>query len=522
MHRFMKGKRLVVIAASLFIGACGSDPQESGSDARWPSGYRTPIPGTTFPLAAEYLPGAEREPLAGRHRGFDFLNGHVSRPLPADTAVVSVAEGVVLRADHTYAELDDEEKSFLADRAAQDGPVDEQALDRLLGRQVWIEHEGGYVSRYGHLSSVEESLRIGQPVEAGAVLGRIGTSGIPTTGTETEAEPYLHFELLDSAGRSLGDRLSPLQIHAAVGRIFGDQALPRHAREAVAATRDGEAVPADYPPDPIPDTGFSLDVPGQMRGGSARAVAVRWEDDDFTPNAFFADLNGLGLGFVDAGNGAWLLLPAPPVAQRVEATLTVGGADRYGQSLIGQRSIQILPLEQTTPLEVGTQVYERYASGNHEQETRYLAEAAAASLAIREPLWKQPFQPPAEGQVVRAFGQEIVSGVLRPGFPNPGIDLRTEDESAVLASNAGRVAFVEELPLRGRTVALIHGGGLVSVYAGLDQVAVEIGQQVEGGQVLGGVGEAGGEGRFRWEMHLAGIPVEPRSWLNRILPPNGQ
>ena len=63
----------------------------------------------------------------------------------------------------------------------------------------------------------------------------------------------------------------------------------------------GESIAAHYPPDPIPDTGFSLDVPGELRGGSARAVAVTWEDDDFTPNAFFANLNGLGLGFVDAG-----------------------------------------------------------------------------------------------------------------------------------------------------------------------------------------------------------------------------
>jgi murein DD-endopeptidase MepM/ murein hydrolase activator NlpD len=368
------------------------------------------------------------------------------------------------------------------------------------------------------LSSVVENLRIGQPVEAGETLGLIGASGAPAGAANAGAEPHLHFELLDANGKALGDGLEPLEVHAEVARVFGDHVLPRHAREIVAAVLDGQAVPADYPPDPIPSTGFNLEVPSELVGGTAQAIAVSWEGKDFTPDALFGDLNGVELGFIDAGNGAWLLLPAPHLQQTVEATLTVGGADRYGQTLIGRRSILVRPHQHRSPLEVDNAFYQRYADADLEAETQHLAGVVAASLAIRQPLWQQPFRAPVEGRVLREFGQRIVSGVMRPAFPSPGLDFRIVGEKPVVASNRGRVALIDSLPMRGRTVALVHGGGLISVYAGLDQVGVEVGQLIERGSVIGRVGTAEADSSFRWETYLAGVGVDPRVWLDRLLP----
>lgn len=54
------------------------------------------------------------------------------------------------------------------------------------GLSVEVEHEGGMVTRYAHLSKVD--VQEGQPVEQGRLLGRAGASGRATG-------PHLHFEV---------------------------------------------------------------------------------------------------------------------------------------------------------------------------------------------------------------------------------------------------------------------------------------------------------------------------------------
>jgi len=51
---------------------------------------------------------------------------------------------------------------------------------------VEIDHGNGIATRYGHLSSI--AVQDGQTVDAGTVLGRIGSSGRATG-------PHLHYEV---------------------------------------------------------------------------------------------------------------------------------------------------------------------------------------------------------------------------------------------------------------------------------------------------------------------------------------
>jgi murein DD-endopeptidase MepM/ murein hydrolase activator NlpD len=54
------------------------------------------------------------------------------------------------------------------------------------GKVVWLEHGGGILTVYGHLSSIR--VRAGQVVGGGDVLGLSGHSG-------RASGPHLHFEV---------------------------------------------------------------------------------------------------------------------------------------------------------------------------------------------------------------------------------------------------------------------------------------------------------------------------------------
>jgi len=67
----------------------------------------------------------------------------------------------------------------------------------IYGGLLSIQHDDGRVSRYAHLSRTY--VREGQRVEAGVVIGRMGTTGLSTG-------EHLHFELIEN-----GEYLQPLK-----------------------------------------------------------------------------------------------------------------------------------------------------------------------------------------------------------------------------------------------------------------------------------------------------------------------
>jgi murein DD-endopeptidase MepM/ murein hydrolase activator NlpD len=70
--------------------------------------------------------------------------------------------------------------------AVRDGKVVKNGYDPTYGNFLLIEHSGEYQSFYGHLSKV--FALVGQIVNAGTVIGEVGTSGRSTG-------PHLHFEI---------------------------------------------------------------------------------------------------------------------------------------------------------------------------------------------------------------------------------------------------------------------------------------------------------------------------------------
>ncbi len=169
-------------------------------------GLLVPIEGAELPADAELLPNAERAYRAGWHEGIDF-------PAAAGTPVRAVAAGVIVRIDRAFTDWDADSERRALDEAARLGYTPSTALDLIRGRQVWIDHGRGVVSRYAHLSAVVE-LAPGDRVAAGTVVGAVGSSGHP------EGGPHLHLEIRIGAGY-LGDGLTGDALRAAIAAAFG-------------------------------------------------------------------------------------------------------------------------------------------------------------------------------------------------------------------------------------------------------------------------------------------------------------
>ena len=168
-------------------------------------GLLLPIDGVGLPSDVDLLPNAPRDYRAGWHEGIDFA-------ADAGTPVRAIAAGTVVRVDRDYVEWDSASEQLALAEALELGYTPQATLDRIRGRQVWIDQGRDVVSRYAHLASVAD-LVVGAVVQRGTVIGLVGSSGYP------EGGPHLHLEV--RVGSSyLGDGLVGDALIAAITAAF--------------------------------------------------------------------------------------------------------------------------------------------------------------------------------------------------------------------------------------------------------------------------------------------------------------
>jgi murein DD-endopeptidase MepM/ murein hydrolase activator NlpD len=105
------------------------------------------------------------------------------------------------------------------------------------------------------------------------------------------------------------------------------------------------------------------------------------------------------------------------------------------------------------------------------------------------------------------------------GF-HTGLDFGGGTGLPITAPARGRVIFVGNWVVRGGTTIIDHGWGVYSGFWHQSRFAVQAGDIVEQGQVIGDVG---GTGRItgphlHWELWVNGIQVNPMDWLTRTYP----
>jgi murein DD-endopeptidase MepM/ murein hydrolase activator NlpD len=182
-------------------------------------GLSIPIEGARLTRRDFQMPGAPRHYRLGVHEGIDFYGHTVGVPVESGTPVRSVADGVVVRALVDYQPLTPAQAAAWEAKTLSAGYTPADVLDSYRGRQVWIDHGNGLVSRYAHLASIEPGIVEGAQVARGQVIGQVGNSGTPGSVSSDTFDAHLHLELWIGE-HFVGQFLRPIEAREWLERIL--------------------------------------------------------------------------------------------------------------------------------------------------------------------------------------------------------------------------------------------------------------------------------------------------------------
>ena len=178
-----------------------------------------PIKGACLPSSDDLMPNASREYRGGIHEGVDMYGIDNCTPIVKGTAVMAAKDGTVIRADHGYHDLTPDELAAADAKINAGHPNDFDVIDLFRGRQVWIDHGNGIVTRYAHLSDIAASVQVGTQVVQGEVIAFVGDSGTPESISNPGVEEHLHFEVR-TGDTFLGHGLPPQEVRALYTQLF--------------------------------------------------------------------------------------------------------------------------------------------------------------------------------------------------------------------------------------------------------------------------------------------------------------
>jgi murein DD-endopeptidase MepM/ murein hydrolase activator NlpD len=223
-----------------------------------------------------------------------------------------------------------------------------------------------------------------------------------------------------------------------------------------------------------------------------------------------------------ASQGAWFGVIGVPIwASLGQWELTVVLRDEFG-TLLEQRSELVEVAWVERPVD--------YLTLTAEQGAILTAEAGAREREIRAEQfftfdrgrrWTGPFRVPVQGITTTEFGQgRSINGGPITG-QHSGTDIANAEGTPVYAAAPGRVAWTGEMPIRGNSVLIDHGDGVITGYHHLLEILVELDDEVTSQTMIAAMGSTGlSTGpHLHWELTIYGVNVDPVTWsLSDFIP----
>ncbi|NLJ41723.1 MAG: M23 family metallopeptidase [Clostridiales bacterium] len=139
----------------------------------------------------------------------------------------------------------------------------------------------------------------------------------------------------------------------------------------------------------------------------------------------------------------------------------------------------------------------------------YLPESITAfgqqheEFPVEDKDFRLTFMIPAEGRVIRRFSKN-----------NPGIDIKGTDNGNIYAVAGGIVVASGDDKDRGKYIRISHEGDVVTAYEGCSQLAVNVGDNVAGGDKIGTMGRnREGDYILHFQSLVKGTAADPLDFI---------
>jgi murein DD-endopeptidase MepM/ murein hydrolase activator NlpD len=134
--------------------------------------------------------------------------------------------------------------------------------------------------------------------------------------------------------------------------------------------------------------------------------------------------------------------------------------------------------------------------------------------------WVAPLQRPSVGTISAYFGTHRAYNDGPYTSYHTGVDFKAPSGTPVYAPSAGIIVLAEPLTVRGNTILIDHGWGMLTGYWHLSSIDVQVGQFVEQGDMIGRVGNTGLStgAHLHWEVWIGGTSVNGMQWLEETFP----
>lgn len=238
-----------------------------------------------------------------------------------------------------------------------------------------------------------------------------------------------------------------------------------------------------------------------------------------------------GIAIVDIGAAD----QPPPVASFDNKPLLVMNKDDRWQAVVGVpldtppgalsisvggRDVAVDVVEHSYPEQRLTVKNKSYVSPDQEQldrigRERKIIDAALGRFRIST-TDSIELAAPVDGPRSSSFGLRRFFNE-QPRAPHKGMDIAAPRGTSILAPRGGVISATGEYFFNGNTVIVDHGQGFVTMYCHLSNIAVEEGQSVAAGEVIGAVGATGRVTgpHLHFGTYLNGTAVDPAI----LLPP---
>jgi len=269
-------------------------------------------------------------------------------------------------------------------------------------------------------------------------------------------------------------------------------------------------IPSDQEYQLLPGNWTQLELfPLALTQGASATVYLENNSEGFDPIGQFA---GQELHFTPTAVGyvAFFGIDAftDPGAYSIELTDQASPFETFSQDIViessnyGLQSITI-PDEKADLL----------APEIRQNEDSYLA--SVYSVIEEGAVWEEPFTVPISNTFVTAGYGDARSYNDGPiEIYHSGIDFSGGIGTKIYAPAPGNVVLSETLTLRGNSLIIDHGLGVMTGYYHLSNILVEDGQPVSAGQVIaegGSTGLSTGP-HLHWDLRIHNVPVDPLQW----------